>query len=143
MKVLLLSDVRKLGKKYDVKEVSEGYARNFLFARKLAVPADAGAMKIKAQAESRENETVGRYKELAKRLVGEVLEFKVRAGQKGEVFGSVTAKDIEAALLRKGYGGQNNLAIILEKPLRALGEHKVGVNFGKGITGEVRVRLLS
>jgi large subunit ribosomal protein L9 len=143
MKILLLQDVKKVGRKMEVKEVSEGYARNFLFARKLAVPADAGAMKIKAQAEARENELVSRYKEMAKKLAGEVLEFKVKTGQKREVFGSVTAKDIEATLLRKGYGGQNNLAIILEKPIRVLGEHKVEVSFGKGVGGQLTIRLLS
>lgn len=139
MKVLLLKDVRKVGKKYEIKEVSDGYARNFLFARKLAVPADEGAMKIKAKAEAGESALISRYKEMAAKLNRETLEFKVRAGEKGGVFGSVTSQQIKKALLEKGY---EVAEVVLEKPLRALGEHKVAISFGRGITGEAKVLVI-
>lgn len=125
----------------EIKDVSDGYARNFLIARKLAVPADEAAIKLKAQTEKKDAEAISGYQQLLERLKSEVLEFKVKVGTKGEVFGSVTAENIKDALLRQGYGGQNNLTVILKKPLHALGEHKIEVNFGKGVRGEANVSL--
>ncbi len=139
MKVLLLQDVKKLGKKYDVKEVSDGYARNFLIARKLAVPADEAAMKLKSETDRRENELIGKYQQLAERLKSEVLEFRVRAGGKGEVFGSITSEQIKKVLREKGFGEPE---VVLNHPLRSIGEHRVEVSFGKGIKGEARVNLV-
>ena len=139
MKVLLLKDVKKIGRKYDVKNVSDGYARNFLFAQKLAILADEGAMKIKARAEAEESALISRYKRMAAKLGKETLEFKVRAGDKGEMFGSVTGDQIKKTLSEKGYAVAE---IILKKPLRALGEHKVAVSFGRGIVGEAKVLLI-
>lgn len=126
----------------EIKDVSDGYARNFLIAKKLAVPADEAAIKLKAQTEKKEKELVVGYQKLAERLKTENLEFQVKTGAKGEVFGSVTAEDIKDALLRQGYGGQNTLTVILKKSLHILGEHKVEVNFGKGIGGEAIVNLV-
>lgn len=122
----------------EVKEVSDGYARNFLIAKKLAVPASEGAMKLKSETTRRENELVNRYRQLAERLKSEVLEFGVRAGEKGEVFGSVTAEQIRKALHEKGFG---EVEVSLNQPLRSIGSHQVEVNFGRGIKGEAKVSL--
>lgn len=140
MKVLLLQDIRKIGKKYDVKDVADGYARNFLIARKLAVPADATALKIKAAAEKGKQELLAKYSAAAAKLKSEVLEFPVRSGSKGEVFGSVTAADIKKALEGKGF---SDFEVELEQSLRFLGEREVEVVFGKGIRGKVKVKLLT
>lgn len=140
MKVLLLQDVKKVGRKHDIKEVSDGYARNFLIARKLAVPADASALKLKAEMEKQEQELVARYSAAASKLKNEILEFPVRSGSKGEVFGSVTAADIKKALEAKGF---SDFTVELDQSLRFLGEREVEIAFGKGIRGKVKVKLLS
>lgn len=140
MKILLLQDVRKIGKKHEVKDVSDGYARNFLLARKLAVPADAGAMKIKAEAEAKDAALLSGYRELAGKLSGDTLEFKVKTGPKGEVFGSVTTEQINKTLAERGYRGAE---AVLDKPLRSLGEHKVEIDFGRGIKATARIILIS
>jgi large subunit ribosomal protein L9 len=139
MKVLLLQDVKKVGRRMEVKEVSDGYARNFLIAKKLAVPADEAAMKFKSEADRRENDSVGKYRQLAELLKSEALEFGVRTGEKGEVFGSVTSEQIKKALREKGLGEPE---VALKHPLRSIGEHRVEVNFSRGIKGEARVSLV-
>lgn len=139
MKVLLLQDVKKVGKKYDIKDVSDGYARNFLLAQKLAVPADARALQLKAEVAKKEQLLLVQYQKAAEDLKKEILEFKVRSGSKGEVFGSVTAADIKKALEVKGF---SDLEVKLDQSLRFLGEREVEIAFGKGITGTVKVKLL-
>lgn len=140
MKVLLLQDVKKVGKRYDVKDVNDGYARNFLIPKKLAMPADKQAMSLKASVEAKERELVDQYQKLAAKLKRDILEFKVRTGEKGEVFGSVDSEKIKKTLKEKGYG---EVEVNLEKPLRALGEHELQINFGRGVTATVTVKLLS
>ncbi|MDP1718830.1 MAG: 50S ribosomal protein L9 [bacterium] len=139
MKVLLLQDVKKVGKKYDVKNVADGYARNFLLANKLAVPADANALRLKAEAEQKEKALLVELQEAVKRLGDQILEFKVRSGSKGEVFGSVTAEDIKKALEDKGF---HDFKVELGQSLRFLGEREVDIVFGRGIGGKVKTRLL-
>ena len=139
MKVLLLQDVKKIGRRYDVKEVSDGFARNFLIAKKLAVPADESALRLKAEVDRKEQEEKAVAVAAVGKLKGEILEFKVRSGDKGEVFGSVTEADIKKSLEAKGYKG---FSIALDQSLRFLGDRDVDLVFGKGISGKVRVRLL-
>ncbi len=139
MKVLLLRDVKKIGRKYEVKEVSDGYARNFLFAKKFAVPADEAALRLKAEVDRKDQEEKSAAVVAVGKLKNEVLEFRVRSGDKGEVFGSVTAADIKKSLEAKGYEG---FSVDLDQSLRFLGDRDVDLVFGKGIQGRVRVRLL-
>ncbi len=139
MKVLLLQDVKKIGRKYDIKEVADGYARNFLVARKLAVPADAQALKLKENFEKGEQARMVAAQAAVERLKTELLEFKVRSGTKGEVFGSVTAADIKKALEDKSF---NDFSVNLNQSLRFLGDREVDILFGKETKGKVKVRLL-
>ena len=76
---------------------------------------------------------------MATKLAAEKLEFKVATGEKGEVFGSVTAKDIKLALLERGY--PKELEVILEKPIRTTGEHQISIYFGRGIKGQVGLTM--
>ncbi len=138
MRVLLLQDVKKVGRKYDIKDVADGYARNFLLANKLAVPADANALRLKAEADKKEQALLAQYSRAVEDLKKEILEFKVRSGSKGEVFGSVTAADIKKALEAKGF---SDFSVELDQSLRFLGEREVEVVFGKGIKGRVKVKL--
>ncbi len=139
MKVLLLQDVRGVGRKNEIKEVSDGYARNFLIARKLAVAANESAMKFKAEVDASEQATIKRYAALAEKLGKESFEFSVKTGAKGEVFGSVTKEDIKKHLFAKGFSEGE---IVLPKPIKATGEHLVEINFGKGIVGKLKVKVV-
>jgi len=135
MKVLLLEDVKGFGRRMEVKNASDGYARNFLIARKLAVPADDVAMSLKKQSETRESALTEKWKSQAEKLKKDTLEFAVKTGEKGEVFGSVKKDQINAKLKEKGYQGE----VLLSEPLKIIGEHKVAVSFPRGIRGEARV----
>lgn len=138
MKILLLQDVRGLGRKYEIKNVSDGYARNFLISKKLAVPADEKAMKMKGEFDAQNQKTIQEYQDMVRKLTDETLELSVKTGARGEVFGSVTAADITNVLRAKGFADGE---AVLSKPLRTLGEHRVEVRFGKGVKGEVLVIL--
>lgn len=139
MRVLLTQDVRGLGRKMEIKNVSDGYARNFLFLGKKAIPADQKALALKAEFDKKEMEEET-YKNRVDALKNEVFEFFVKTGKKGEVFGSIGAAEIEKALAKKGY---ENAEIDLNQPLRALGEHLLAVKFGRGIKGGAKVLLRS
>ncbi len=101
MKIILLQDVKSLGKKGDVVDVSDGYARNMLLPRKLGVEANKGnlnSLRVQnAHAEKRANEDLATAKELAEKLEGVTVIVGVKAGEKGRVFGSVSAKEIAEA----------------------------------------------
>ncbi|TSC88822.1 MAG: large subunit ribosomal protein L9 [Parcubacteria group bacterium Gr01-1014_3] len=140
MKVLLLQDVRGVGRKNEVKEVSDGYARNFLIARKLAVAANESAMKFKAEVDANEQAAINRYKALAEKISKESFEFFVKTGAKGEVFGSVTKEDVRKHLSEKGF---SEVEVVLPKPIKFTGEHMVEINFGKGIVGKLKVKVSS
>lgn len=140
MKVLLLQDVKGIGRKYDLKDVKDGYARNFLLPKKLAVVADAKSLKIKQEAENRARATIQHYQEAARRLENETLIFKVKTGAKGEVFGSVNKDDIQRALKEKGLEVGE---IVLPHPLKKIGDHTVEVVIGGGIGAKVKVVLNS
>lgn len=136
MRVILLSDVRGVGRKNDVKEVADGYARNFLVAKKLAVAADEKGMGAKAQVDAKEEAERLRLAALAARLSTITLDFTMKTGPHGELFGSVSKRDVEMALREKGFVEGE---IILEHPIKSTGEQKVEVDFGKGARGVLKV----
>ena len=98
MKVILLQDIKGVGKKDEVINASDGYARNFLFPKKMALEANAGNMsKLKAKQESKEFRREQEKEEamkIAKKMKGIMLKIKVKAGENGKIFGGVTAKEI-------------------------------------------------
>ena len=138
MKVLLLQDLKGLGKRYDIKEVKEGYARNFLFPRKLAMCADEKATRMKKAAEIKEAGELAHLRAKAEQLKGERLVFKVRVGERGEVFGGIHAAQIEKALGNRGYEG---IGVKLPHPLKSLGAHEVEVHWSHGVSAAVKVVL--
>lgn len=136
MKVILLADVRGVGRKHEMKEVADGYARNFLIARKLAIAADEKGRTVKAGIDAREEGEKARLAALAAKLAAMTLEFTIKTGAHHEVFGSVSRKTIEEAIRAKGISeGELDLA----HPIKSTGEHKVEVSFGKGVKGTAKV----
>lgn len=136
MKVVLLQDVRGVGRKHEVKVVNDGYARNFLIAKKLAVPSTPEVLAKKAAADSREEALVKKIHAEAARLAAEPLEFRARANEQGDLFGGIGREEVLAALKKKGYDAAG---VELPRPIKTVGEHKITVRFPRGITGEAKV----
>ncbi|MEK7191978.1 MAG: 50S ribosomal protein L9 [Patescibacteria group bacterium] len=136
MKVLLLQDIKWVGRKMEIKNVSDGYARNFLIAKKLAIPADQTAIKIKSDSDAKEQALVKKYQDLAKKLESESIEFFVKTGPKGEMFGSIGPSQIQKTLEDRGFGASE---IVLEQPIKSLGKHKSIVKLGRGIQTTIEI----
>ena len=144
MKVILTQDVDKLGKSGDLKDVAEGYARNFLLPRRLAVPATGGAYRawqhdIASREEKRQRER--EEAEIAAQRIGSTtLTMGVKVGEGGKLYGSITAKDIADALARRGIVVDRH-KVDLEEPLKMLGTYKVAIKVYAGLTPEVTVAV--
>lgn len=142
MKVIILKDIKGVGKKFDVKNVSDGYARNFLFPQGLAkIATEKTIENLEAQKEAalKEEEKIkDKLIALTKNLESKEFEFKVKTGEKGEVFGSVTKNDIE-----KSISAPEDIEVFLDKPIKKLGEHRVEVNLGKGIKANLKIKVIS
>jgi len=144
MKVILTSDVRKLGKKGEVKEVADGYARNYLIARGLAVASTEHAMEILEQQKEEEKELDAKRKaeaeELAKKLEKITLTFQVNS--KGDrVFGSVSTKQIVEQLAKNGVKVDKR-KFVDTYPLSSLGYAKVRVELYKGVIGTINCHIV-
>ena len=144
MKVILLSDVKKVGKKGEVKEVSDGYARNFLIARGLAVVASEGANKVlaKQNEEKAKEDEANKQAALALKEKLEAMEFyfKVKANN-GHVSGSVSTKEICDELKKHGIEVDKR-KFIDKDPVKTLGFSHVKVELYKGVVGTIRVKLV-
>ncbi len=143
MKVILQQDVRDHGKKGQMVEVSDGYARNYLLPRKLAVPATADAlntMKLQEKARQRKmEEEKARARENAGKLESVVVKIAAKAGEGGRLFGSVTNKDVSDAL-REQYGIDiEKSRIIIADPIKAYGSYEVKCRFGYEISGTIHL----
>ena len=145
MKVILLSDVKHVGKKGEIKEVSDGYARNFLIARKLAVQATSGSMDVLNKQNEAENQKQAQLKDEAIALKDELAKkefvFKVKCGKDGRVFGSVSTKLIQEELQKQGYKIDKR-KILSNQPIQSLGYTNVDVELYKGVIAQVRVHLI-
>ena len=143
MKVILLQDVRNIGRKYEIKEVSDGYARNFLFANKFAEPATASALarleKMKQESEKEGEETTKRLHEIAQQISDLGLQFELPADEHGSVFGSVNKEAILKALREHAIIRNERVDIVLEHPIKKTGEYVVPVDLKKGITANLKV----
>lgn len=146
MKVVFLQDVRGSGRKHEVKEVSDGYARNFLFARGLAKPATAEALReledIKTKEAHEASRATQHYKDIAERLQKEKLTFIVKVGEKGKVFGSIGVSDIMEELGKRNMHLKKDW-IGLEEPIKSAGEKKIPIKFPHGVMGETTIIIKS
>lgn len=146
MKVVLLQDVKAQGKKNDIVEVSEGYARNFLFPKKLAIPADAKAVndiKNKKSSEAHKIEVErAKAKELAEKLNETTVKIVGEGGKDGKFYGAVTSKDIAEALkVQFGYEVDKR-KVELDAPIKAFGSYKVDIKLYQDISGKVTVSVV-
>ena len=143
MKVILMQDVKSIGKKGELKEVSDGYARNFLLPRKLAKEANAQAMNDFKNAEAAKEYKVKveteKAQENAKALSGKTVKISAKAGQNGKLFGSVTAKELAEEIGRQ-YGVEvDKRKIVLENDIKAFGTYSFDLKFYNGITATMSV----
>jgi large subunit ribosomal protein L9 len=143
MKVVFLADVSHKGKKGEVKEVADGYARNYLLPNKLAVAASSSAIKladIKSTADKhRHDREAEEVDDLIKKINGKVLKFKAKAGAKARIHGSITAANIADELSSQTGLEVDKKKIVIGEPLKQIGEHEVVVNFGKDKEAKVKV----
>jgi len=144
MKVILKSDVKKLGKKGDIVDVADGYGRNFLIARGLAVPSTEKSREILAEQKQEAAELDAKNRAEAEKVAKEfetfMLEFKVNSGKDGRVFGSVSTKQIAEELNKRGYKVDKR-KILDTAPIVSLGVTNVRVELYKGVIGTVRVNV--
>jgi large subunit ribosomal protein L9 len=142
MEVILKEDVVKLGSRGDVVKVAEGYGRNFLLPRKLAIEASAGNKSVieqmKAASVRRSAKEKGQAEELAKQFEPLELRFQRRSGDNEQLFGSVTSGDIADALAKKGFD-LDRRKIQLHDPLKSLGEFTIPVKLHKDVTAHIKV----
>ena len=147
MKVILLSDVKALGKKGDVVEVAEGYGRNFLLPRKLASEANKGALTMlqeqnKAVAK-REAQALAETKELATLLESKPVSVRAKAGGNGKLFGTVTNADIADAITVAFSIEVDKHKIEVKNSIKALGTYPVEVRLGKNIVAKTTVSVVA
>jgi large subunit ribosomal protein L9 len=145
MLVLLLKDVAGIGHAGDIKDVSGGHAKNYLFPKKLAVPASEGAQKqalsMREAAERRRDRKLIEAKALATKIDGQVLTFAVRAGEGERLYGSVTNGEIAEALSKVAQIDIERRQIELEHAIKSLGSHGVQVKVASGVTATIVVNV--
>jgi large subunit ribosomal protein L9 len=145
MEVILREDLEKLGDRGQIVKVANGYARNFLLPKRLAVPATAANKKIVEQERQahlrREAKEKGDAADLAKILSGVSVTFKQKAGEQDQLFGSVTAKDIAEALERKDFTIERR-KIMLDEPIKQLGQYKVTIKLHREVSAEIEVNVV-
>ena len=143
MKLVLTRDVPNLGKIGDVKNVADGYARNFLLPRGLAVEATAGQLKkLQEQREverRREDKNRGELSALAERLQGATVTFQMKVGEGGRLYGSITSKDVGDALEEQAKIAVDRRRVELDEPIRTLGTHQVPVRVATDLHPQVTV----
>jgi large subunit ribosomal protein L9 len=147
VKLILLADVSSLGKKGDIVDVAEGYARNYLVPRKLGIEADKGALaKLGSQQQAqkrREEQTLAEAKELAKRLETAKVAVKVKAGGNGRLFGTVTNADVATAISESLDVAIDKHKIEFNNSIKALGSYPVEIRLHKNVIAKATVDVVS
>lgn len=146
MKVILLQDVESLGKKYEVKDVKDGYARNFLLPEKLVKPATKQALKWlsdqKEVIEKEAEEDLKKAQELASNMDGLELNIQVKVGEEGQLFESINSQKIIEKIKEMGFEIKKS-QVKLEEPIKELGEFPVSINLDHNLEVEIKVIITS
>ncbi len=143
MKVMLTKDVENVGRAGDVKEVADGYGRNFLIPRKLAVLAGRGveteAKRIRDASAKREAKERDEAQELADEIGNKTVVVRLRVGEEGKAFGSVTSEDIATALKQQHQVEVDRRKIDLHEPIKTLGEHQVALRLHRDVEAHINL----
>lgn len=143
MKVILLQDIKSVGKKGQVIEASDGYARNYLLPKKLAVKADAQNMnelKTKQEANKyRKDMNLAAANEVKEKMKNFELQFKIKAGENGKIFGSITSKDIADELNKKYFVEVDKKKVLLDDSIKNIGVYNIEIKLFEGVTGTLKV----
>lgn len=146
MKVILLEDVKSLGKKGDLVEVSAGYARNFIIPKKKGVEATAEAMNNLKLSKANDEKVARELRENAESLAAQLKDSPVtisaRLGGNGKLFGAISSKEIAAALLEQRNIVIDKKKIVLDEPIKELGTHNVKAKLHKDVTAEITVSVV-
>lgn len=144
MQIILLQDVKNLGKKGELKNVSDGYARNFLFAKKLAETATKEATeRIEAQRKKEktaEIENLEKLKKIASELKDKLIEIKAKE-KDGKLFGSISAKDILKEISTLGFSISEKEIILPETHIKEIGEYEIKISLANGVETKVRLKV--
>ena len=142
MKVILLEDVENLGKKWDIKEVADGYARNLLIPKKLVKPATEKeveeAEKMQAAVEAKAQKELESVEKLASKLDGYELKISVSVGDEGQLYSQVSVTQVSSALAEAGFKVSSKY-IKIKEPIKELGEFPVTIEFDHGLEVEIQV----
>lgn len=143
MKVILLKDVKGTGKKGEIKEVSDGYARNFLLKKGVAVEANQANMKeLDEKSKSKERKALIEYEEavlLGKQMENVNIQIEVKSGEGGRLFGSITSKEIAEQLKKQKNIDIDKRKILMDEPIRTLGSTLVEIKLHQKVTTTIRV----
>lgn len=146
MKVILLQDIKGVGKKDEVINASDGYARNFLFPKKMALEANAENMsKLKAKQDSnkyKKSVEKQQAEDIAEKLNEIILKIAIKAGENGKIFGSITAKEIAENLKMQYKIDIDKKKIDLKEPIKNLGIFKVSIKLFEGVIGTLKVQVI-
>ncbi|NUN04328.1 MAG: 50S ribosomal protein L9 [Bdellovibrio sp.] len=144
MKVILQKDVKDVGRVGELVNVSEGFARNFLFPRKLAAEATEKRVKeyehLKRVAEAKKKKALAERQELLSKINGTTVTFKLAAGETDKLFGTVTTTDISKELQKMGHSVDRR-DIHLEEPIKILGQHKAIVRYSEGLEAKIQIAV--
>lgn len=147
MKVILCADIKNVGKKDQIINASDGYARNFLFPRKLAVPADKENMSnLQAKQESKQfqrNQELEEAKKIAAQIEKITLKIKTKSGENGKIFGSITSKEISQSLEQEYNIKIDKKKINVKEPIKSLGVINVEIKLFEGVSTKLKLMIIS
>ena len=146
MKVILLEDVKSLGKKGEVVNVSDGYARNFIIKTKKGIEATSGNLNdLKLQKANDAKVAQENYEaavELGKKLEEKPVEIRIKAGEGGKLFGAIATKEIAAAIKDQHGLEVDKKKIVLDEPIKSLGTHLIRVKLHKDVTSQLKINVV-
>jgi large subunit ribosomal protein L9 len=147
MKVIILEEVRGLGKKFEIKEVNNGYARNFLFPNNLAEPANPSSIKkieeMKAEHDKDAIEYQKHLETLAHKISETKIQFELKKGKDGSIFGSINKESVLKALREHKLVTKERIDITLDHPIKELGIYTVPIDLKKGVTAQLKIEVLA
>lgn len=147
MKVILQTDVKGMGKRGDIVNASDGHARNYLIPRKLAIPADKQNLnelsaKKSSEAHKRELEKKEAIR-IKEKLEKEILTLKVKAGENGKTFGSITSKEISEAIEKECKESVDKKKIVIKEQVKQIGEYTVELRLFEGVSCKFRLNIIA